>query len=395
MKQNILSICAVILCLLMLTGCTLPEDQRFVNPTEYVPWEPTEPTATEETKPQPKPTEAPAKLTAAQIAAELSDEQLIAQLFLVKCPYGGAQELLDAHHVGGIILYDQDIDGETPESLKAKLTDCQSRVPIPLLVAVDEEGGTINRISSHAAFRKEAFRSPHDLYYEGGLKLLRETETEKAQLLRRVGINVNLSPVCDVVSKDDAYMADRSLFQTAKTTGEAVAAMVKSMQQNGVGAVLKHFPGFGDLSGDDHTGKVVDNVRSPEHLRAYDYVPFRKGIEADAGAVMVGHCLVTKLDPSAPASLSEKVVRVLRSDFGFKGVIMTDDLTQPVISEYCDEGEAAVQAILAGCDMIVTSWSDVQYDAIAQALENGRLTRTRLQESAVRIIQWKMDLGLL
>jgi len=167
------------------------------------------------------------------------------------------------------------------------------------------------------------------------------------------------------------------------------------MQQNGVGAVLKHFPGFGDLPGDDHTGKVVDNVRSPEHLRAYDYVPFQKGIEAGAGAVMVGHCLVTKLDPAAPASLSEKVIRILRSDFGFKGVIMTDDLTQPIIGEYFDEGEAAVQAILAGCDMIVTSWSDVQYDAIVQALEDGRLTRARLQESVVRIIQWKMDLGLL
>lgn len=387
----------VIVCLLafVLSGCTLPEEHRFINPTESISWEPTEPaptTAPAETTTQP--TVPPSIKTAEDLADDLSLSQQVAQLFLVKCPADGAAELLEEYQVGGIILFGQDTAGETPASLKAKLDEYQSYCPIPLIVAVDEEGGDVNRVSSRPAFRSEKFESPREIYLNGGLKALRETEAEKAQLLKRVGINVNLAPVCDVVTEDNAFMADRSLRLTEKATGEAVAAMVKTMQQNGVGAVLKHFPGYGNLTGDTHTGAVND-PRSLDMLKAYDFVPFRDGIKAGAGAVMVNHSISSNYGGGSPATLSEKVHLLLRNDLGFKGVIMTDDLDMGAISNDYTAGEAAVLAVLAGNDMLITSWNEEQFNAVLYAADTKRIPREQLRQSVIRILQWKMDLGLL
>lgn len=394
MMKRILSILLCVICVLSLCACSVPEENRFINPTESVEWTPTEPKPTQATEPVPATTVPPSAKTAEDLADDLSLAQQVAQLFLVKCPTDGASKLLDQHHVGGVVLFSQDIAGETPDTLKTKLTGYQSYVPIPLIVAVDEEGGTVTRISNREAFRSEKFKSPQEIYLEGGLKALRETETEKAQLLKRVGINVNLAPVCDVVTEDKAYMADRSLRLTEKATGEAVAAMVKATQSCGVGAVLKHFPGFGNLTGNTHTDQVVDD-RSLEMLQTYDLVPFQMGIDANVGAVMMSHSIVNCIDKTRPASLSDKAVSVLRNDLGFQGVIITDDLMMGAISDTYDAGEAAVMAIQAGNDMLLTAWSDAQYQAILDAVNTNRISLERIRESVVRIIQWKMDLGLL
>lgn len=393
MNTKRLSILICLILLVQLCGCVLPEDQRFVNPTAPVDWHPTEP---KETVPPPE-TLAPAPpsvKTAEAVVDDLSLPQQVAQLFLVKCPAGGASELLESYHVGGIVLYGQDTAGETPDSLRAELSGYQSQVPVRLIVAVDEEGGTVNRISSRRAFRDEPFPSPHEVYMGGGISALRKSEAEKALFLKNLGVNVNLAPVCDVVTEDDAFMADRSLRLTEIETAEAVAAMVEAMQANGVGAVLKHFPGYGNLIGDTHTGKVVDD-RSMGMLRAYDFLPFQKGINAGVGAVMVSHSIVNAIDSSWPATLSAEVHRVLRDELGFQGVIITDDLAMGAITELYDPGEAAVQAILAGNDLLLTNWSEGQYQAILDAVAEGRISADVIRRSCIRIVQWKMDLGLL
>lgn len=395
MRHRIVALLLCISCLTALCACAVPEEYRYVNPVESTGWTPTEPSvpAPAESAPTEAVTE-PARLTARDMASRLSDRDLVAQLFLIKCPGAEIEELLQEYHVGGIILFSSDASGETPDSLNQKLSGWQEHAPIPLIVAVDEEGDTVVRLSSNKNFRSERFPAPKDVYYNSGLDGLREVESEKAQLLKRCGINVNLAPVCDVVSDDDAFMASRALCQTAKITGKAVATMVKTMQKNGVGAVLKHFPGYGNLPDDTHTGKVVDN-RSLEFLREYDFVPFASGIEAGAGAVMVGHCIVNVLDSAHPASLSAPVHERLRKELDFQGVIMTDDLMMSAVADLYESSEAAVQAILAGNDLLITSWSQSQYDAISSALKNGRITREQLVDSVERIIQWKMDLGLL
>lgn len=393
MRNRILALLLCVCTLISLCACSVPEEYRFVNPTETFDWEPTEPPTTQATEPAPTETEPP-HLTAADIAASLADHDLVAQLFLVKCPTGKTEELLREHHIGGIVLFEQDITGETPESLRTKLDRWQELSPIPLVIAVDEEGGSVTRISSDPNFRSERFGRPRDIYFNGGLDALRDTETEKSQLLKRCGINVNLAPVCDVVSEEGGFMASRSLFQTATITGKAVATMVKAMQSNSVGAVLKHFPGYGNLSGDTHTGIVVDD-RSKEFLQEYDFVPFAHGIRAGVGAVMVGHSVVNALDKQAPASLSAEVHRVLREELGFQGVIITDDLMMGAITKSYDPGKAALLAIQTGNDLLITAWSEHQYDTIYNALSTGELSRDTLVACVTRIIQWKMDLGLL
>lgn len=379
---------------MQLCGCALPEDQRFTNPPEDIEWERTEPKETVAQDPEPVPPAPPAEKTAEDIADDLTLKQQVAQMFLVKCPAGGATELLEGYHVGGIILFSQDTAGETPDSLRAEIQGYQDQVPVHLIVAVDEEGGTVNRISNRKAFRDEPFPAPHDVYMDGGISAVKEMEAEKARFLKNLGINVNLAPVCDVVSEDDAFMADRSLRLTEIETAETIAAMVKTMQSNGVGAVLKHFPGYGNLIGDTHTGKVVDD-RSIAVLHAYDFLPFQKGIKAGVGAVMVGHSIVNAIDPTRPATLSKDVHKVLRDDMDFDGVIITDDLAMGAITELYDAGEAAVQAILAGNDLLITNWSVKQYEAVLDAVAEGRISPERIRESCIRIIQWKKDLGLL
>lgn len=391
MKPISILLCLVLL--LSLGGCYLPEEYRVVNPTGVPEWEHTAPS---ETTPvvETAPVTPPSVKTASQIAAEMDIPELVAQLFLVKCPAGGAAELLNEFHVGGLILYGQDIDGETPQSLREKLADYQSRVPVKLIIAVDEEGGLVNRVSTHAAFRSEPFRSVRDVYDEGGVQLVKDYETGKARFLRDLGINVNLGPICDVVTEETGFMANRAMWLTPKATAEVVAGIVKASSAGGVSAVLKHFPGYGNVPGDTHSGKVVD-TRDPEAIRANDFKPFQAGIDAGVGAVMVGHSIVKHFDEEHPASLSKKVHGLLRDELKFRGVILTDDLSMGAITDGYAPGTAAVKAITSGNDMLITTWSEEQYDAICDAVKSGQISQERLVQSVERIIQWKMDLGLL
>lgn len=391
MKRLSLLLCLVLL--LSLSGCYLPEAYRVVNPTGPVDWDYTSPPSTVRQE-QPVPTTPPSVKTAAQIVAEMDTPELVAQLFLVKCPVGGAVELLTEYHVGGIILYGQDIAGETPKTLRAKLEDYQSHAPAKLIIAVDEEGGKVNRVSSNGAFRSQEFRSIRSVYDEGGTHLVKEYEAEKARFLRNLGINVNLAPVCDVVTEETGFMAERSMWLTPKATAEVVAGIVTASQSNGVGAVLKHFPGYGNVAGDTHTGLVIDN-RPLDAIRANDFKPFRAGIDAGVCAVMVGHSIVNEIDTEDPASLSAEVHEILRGELEFGGVIITDDITMGAITDSYSAGEAAVKAIISGNDMIITSWSYEQYQAVCDAVANGRISMEQLTASVTRIIQWKMDLGLL
>lgn len=395
MTTKRLSILLCLILLVQLCGCALPEEYRFINTTEPIDWDITEP------KPTVKPTEPkdptpPPEKTAAQIASELSREQLVAQLFLVKCPAGGAVSLLKEYDVGGIVLYGTDTAGETPSSLRAEIAEYQTLVPVRLLIAVDEEGGTVNRISNREAFRSSPFPSVRDAYDKNGTQAVRVQEAEKSRFLRDLGINVNLGPVCDLYTDEHAFIADRSMGLTKKATSEVVAAMVEVMHENGIGAVLKHFPGYGNAIGDTHNEKVLDN-REAFELWEYHYKPFQAGIKAGAGAVMVNHCTYTQLDPANPASLSKEIIGRLRDDLGFKGVIITDDITMGAITSETNVNEATIDAILAGNDMILTSWSEAQFRAVYNAVygEQPLISEQRLMESVVRIIQWKLDLGLL
>lgn len=374
-----------------LCGCSVLEGDGFTNPTSPTVWIPETTAPVETAAPTTVPTE-PADPVGAYVDA-MTLEQQAAQMFLIRCPGENAAQLIQNRQVGGVILFGQDVQGQTPDSLRSTLKNYQAQSSTPLIIAVDEEGGTVTRISSNSAFRASRFPSPREIYVTESKAAMLEVETEKSNLLRSLGINVNLAPVCDVVTEDTAFLADRSLRQSPQVTGELIADLVKTMHSCGVGATLKHFPGYGNCD-DTHIGMAVDD-RSLESLREIDLVPFRMGIQAGAGSVMVCHNIVNSIDPMHPASLSPEVHKLLREELGFQGVIMTDDLIMDAVSDRYDAEEAAVLAVLAGNDMLITSWSNAQYEAILEAVEQGRISPERIRESAMRIIAWKVSLGLL
>lgn len=345
-----------------------------------------------DTMPQTEPVTPP--LPNQSLMEGMSDEELVGQLFLARFPdAGSAVEDMQNHHLGGYILFRSDIKNETPFSLSYTLTSLQNNAAIPLVLAVDEEGGTVCRVSLYPQYRSERFPSPRALYAEGGLEGVLNAELEKCHLLRSLGINTNMAPVCDVTTNPKAFMYKRSLGQSPETTGEIISAMVKLMDSQGVGSVLKHFPGYGNNT-DTHIGTAADD-RPLEQFEKVDLVPFRAGIEAGCHAILVSHTTVACFDATLPASLSPKVMQYLRNNLGFQGVIVTDDLAMDAITDTFGVGESAVLAILAGNDLLCSSDYKTQYHAVLAAVKEGRITRDRLYESVRRILLWKEDLGLM
>lgn len=322
----------------------------------------------------------------------LTLEQKVGQIFLARCPETGAAEAVQQYHLGGFVLFDRDFEGETPSSMAQKIAGYQGVSHIPLLIAVDEEGGTVNRVSSHKAFRAYPFPSPRALYTKGGLELIHNTEAEKAQLLSGLGINVNLAPVCDITTNPNAFMYRRSLGQSPAVTGEFVADSIQTMGRFGVAAVMKHFPGYGN-NADTHTGIARDS-RSLETLETEDMQPFFAGISAGGGAILVSHTIVEAVDPEYPASLSQPMNYYLRLAMNFDGVIITDDLSMDAIAAQYGTEEAAVLAVLAGNDLLCSTEFETQYSAVLKACRSGRIPEAVLNEAVERVLRWKAQMGL-
>ena len=374
--------------LLLMAGCsqnTPAATQPVTEPSEEVTTLPTEP----ETDPPAEPPTDPIE----GLADSMTTEEKVGQLFLARYNRASAAEHVRTYHLGGWILFGGDFQNETPASIQSEIDALQALSPVPLLMAVDEEGGTVTRVSRYAAFRDKKFPSPRWLYSNGGEELLLQTEAEKCALLTSLGLNVNMAPVCDITTQRSAFMYSRSLGQDPETTGQLIAAMVETMNAGRVGSVLKHFPGYGN-NADTHVGIARDN-RTLEALEASDLVPFRRGIEAGCGAILVSHTIVTALDEGLPASLSPAVVSYLRQEMGFEGVVMTDDLVMQAITDAYGAGEAAVLAVLAGNDLLCSTEYVTQYEAVLQAVSDGRIPMERIDEAVIRVLRWKQSLGLI
>ena len=384
----------VFLCCLLLAGCasgsvpvsaatpTLPE----TLPTETVPADvPTDP---EPLSAVPAPVD-PVR----QMISDMSLEQRVGQLFLARCNADTAAADIQQYHLGGLVLFGSDFENQTPDSMRQTIAAYQNSAEKPLLIAVDEEGGDVTRISQFPAFRDRRFSSLRKRYDQGGLESVLAEEEEKCRLLSDLGINVNLGPVCDITTEPEAFMYSRSLGQDAQTTAEVTASTVNLMNAFSIGSVLKHFPGYGN-NVDTHTGIAVD-TRALSELEERDLVPFTAGIQAGCGAVMVGHIIVEALDRELPASLSPAVHRYLREELGFSGVIMTDDLVMQAITDQYGAGEAAVMAVLAGNDLLCSTEYAVQYQAVLQAVLDGRIDIDVLNSALRNVLEWKISLGLL
>lgn len=334
-----------------------------------------------------------AQRRAGEIAASMSLEEKVAQLFFVRCPEQNAAELVSQYQPGGYILFGRDFSGQTKQSMQQLIASYQAEAKIPLLIGVDEEGGTVNRISRYPSFRAVPFWSPQALYREGGWELIRSDTEEKADLLLSLGINVNLAPVCDVSTDPGNYIYGRSFGADAPATAEYVRQVVGMMKEKGLGAVLKHFPGYGN-NVDTHSGSARDSRPYGQFLES-DFLPFAAGIEAGADCILVSHNIVEAIDATAPASLSAEMHRVLRETLAFEGVILSDDLVMQAVQDFAGEAEAAVLALLAGNDLLCCTNFEPQYQAVLQAVREGTLPQEVLEAALRRVLLWKLELGLL
>ncbi|NLO62527.1 MAG: beta-hexosaminidase [Clostridiaceae bacterium] len=332
-------------------------------------------------------------LRAKEILSEMSTRQKVGQMFFASWVNGDVQAETEKWHFGGIVLFAPDFEKSDPESVRAAIVSYQEASEIPMLIGVDEEGGTVVRISRFPQFREDRYMSPQALFERGGMDAIRADTADKSEFLLYLGINVNLAPVCDVSTDSTDFIFKRSFGKDAEATAEYAKVVVAEMKQAGIGCSLKHFPGYGN-NADTHTG-IAEDLRDYESFVRSDFMPFRSGIEAGAGSVMVSHNIIFCMDKELPASLSPEVHRILREELGFDGVIMTDDLSMGAIKDHAGDRRAAVLAILAGNDMLIGSSYAEQIPEVLDALQSGEIDEEIIDEAVIRILLWKMDLGLI
>lgn len=386
--KRLLAAALAVLCLAALPGCGTSKPEESVPVQEEAPAPPPEPT--------------PEEVAAQEIddlLASLTTEEKVGQLFFVRCPAESAVEDVTTYHLGGYVLFGRDFADKTADDVIQTLRSYQDAAAadtgIPLLLGVDEEGGTVVRVSSNPHLRSEKYRSPQKLLAVGGTEALVADTEEKDALLSALGINVNLAPVADVSADPSDFIYDRTCGLDASGTAECIAAVVAQMSADNMGSVLKHFPGYGN-NADTHTGIAVDK-RPLEQFRENDFLPFSAGMEAGSGktAVLVSHNIMTAVDDSLPASLSPAVHDLLRTELGFDGVAMTDDLAMDAVAAYAADGAVAVMALQAGNDLIITTDYRTQIPKVLEAVEDGTLSMDTVDTACRRVLTWKQSLGLL
>lgn len=318
---------------------------------------------------------------------KMSLEEKVGQIFLVRYD-SNLVNSNNRYYPSGYILFSKDFENHTKESIKSEINKDQKISKYPLIMAVDEEGGYVTRISRFTSFRDSKFLSNKYYYDNGGYEELEKIEKEKADLLKSIGINLNLAPVADVSTDPNDFIYSRAFGYDANKTSEFIKNMVKYSNNNKIGSCLKHFPGYGN-NVDTHTGVAIDE-RSYESISNNDYLPFKSGIEEGVPSILVSHNVVKCIDSEYPSSLSKKVIiGELREKLEFTGVIITDDLAMDAVKSYVENEEAATLALNAGNDLIITSDFINMYNEVLKNVKSGIIDEKTLNEAVIRVTAFK------
>ena len=288
--------------------------------------------------------------------------------------------------LGGVILFARNI--EAPEQVAEMSIDVQTlATDLPLWVSVDQEGGRVARLK--APFTE--WPPMAVLGRSGDEQLAVRFATALATELKAVGITLDYAPVLDIhTNPKNPVIGDRALAEDAESVARLGAAIIKALQQNGVAACGKHFPGHGDTSVDSHLElPLVEHP--PDRIRRVECVPFREAIRADVAFIMTAHVLVPSFDEQKPATLSPAIVQaLLRDELKFPGVILSDDLEMKAIAKTYTVPDAAIAAIAAGCDGLLICSGDVDVqaatlEALVHAVEEQKIPYKRLEDALTRL----------
>lgn len=302
---------------------------------------------------------------------------------------------LEQYPVGGIAVFKKNIQDEN--QLSSLIADFQSASKIPMIVAVDEEGGAVARLANHEAFSLPKYTSARDIGKTGDPEQARQMGRTIGGYLRFYGFNLDFAPVADVDSNPANPVIGRRAYSTdAQQAAQMVAAAVEGFHEAGMLCTVKHFPGHGDTGQDSHYGTAT-SYKTWEEMKAMEMLPFEAGIAAGADVVMTAHITTPNATTDGlPASLSYTMITErLRGELGFQGVIVTDALGMNAIKNHFTPAESAVAALRAGVDVLLMP-SDLRaaFDGVVQAVEDGTLSEERLNESVRRILTLKQKAGL-
>lgn len=320
----------------------------------------------------------------------MSIDEKIGQILLVEYAKDKAIDDVKKYHFAGFVFFEDDFKDKSKDDVITMMNNLQKNSNIPLLTAVDEEGGNVVRVSSNKNLVDSKFLSPQELYKAGGLDRISTDTKNKSKVLKNLGINVNLAPVVDVSTNSSDYIYPRSLGQNTDITAQYAKTVIEASKGTSVSYVLKHFPGYGS-SGDTHTGTST-NAKDYADIVNVDIPPFEEGIKAGAEAVMMSHNIVSSIDKDNPASLSKDVVDILRNNLKFTGIIITDSLNMGAVKNIDD---AVVKAIIAGNDLIITKDYVSDISKIKAAIKDNTISTQDIDNMALRVIAWKYYKGMM
>lgn len=346
-----------------------------------------------------------AGVTNAQVACvlgRLNTQAKIGQLFVVGIdgtrPSAGTARLLRSWQVGGVILSGNNVGSAS--DLVSLTTGLQRAAALPLLISTDQEGGEVARI--HVGLTP----LPSEAFYgrNGSPGRVYADTLAQGRALKRLGINLNLAPVVDVLSNPNSAIGSRSFGPDPARDASLAAAAIKGYQAAGIGATAKHFLGLGSVTTNaDEALPVVTASRAT--LEARDLVPMRAAVGAGVDVLMVTRVLLTALDPRATAYASSAIVQgVIRRELGFTGTITTDSLLTNAIVNGPGPATAVVAALTAGDDILLLlregGGADVLHtqqalDAVRRAVAQGKVSMSRLNDAVTHVLQLKAKLGLL
>lgn len=331
--------------------------------------------------------------------AEMSLEDKVAGLFVITPEAltgqgnvtkagDGTKAALEQYPVGGIIYFKQNITGE--EQVREMLANTVSFSKYPLFLAIDEEGGDVARVQAGLGLEKSM--TAQDMGFADDPSLVYDTYNKIGTYLADYGFNVDFAPVADVLTNpDNTAIGKRSFSDNAEVAARLVPEAVKGLQSVGITSCLKHWPGQGEVDADTHEG-IAATEKTRADMEECEFLPFKAGVEAGAQMIMVGHFSAPEITgDNTPCSLSKDVITgILREDWEYDGVIITDAMNMGAISEYYGSDEAAIKALKAGCDMVLMPEDfTVAIEGVVEAVKDGTIDEQRINDSLKRVYRIK------
>jgi beta-N-acetylhexosaminidase len=288
------------------------------------------------------------------------------------------------HQFGGLIVVPTNQNAQDPAAIRQLIQSVRGVMAHPVLTATNQEGGTVcfqeARVPCMAGARQVGAQGPAAVQSE---------MTSMSQGLKALGFDINFAPVADVWDGVHPFMSERSYGQDPQTVAQDVTAAIAGIHAAGIFAAAKHFPGHGTANADSHL-KLPLVSESLQTLRTRDWIPFQAAIAARVDLVMVAHLNAPALDASVPTSMSAGVVQMLRSELGYPGIIISDDLQMGALGPEFLPPSAAVRFLANGGDMVTVSHdiavAGATYDAIHQAVLSGIYPRVQLDASVQKLL---------